>query len=157
MANPIDYHLADYRLAPAVISYREGMLRADNFDDLYFSADNGFDETQHEFIDGNHIADRLSDAAHFTIAETGFGTGLNFLALMKLLEDMRAKQQPTRQVDYISFEARPLPPDIIAKSHQMFPAIEQQSKKLIAALPPYWPGLHRCNFLGGKLPRRMIV
>ena len=93
MSDPVNHHSADYRLAPALISHRDGILRADNFDDLYFSADNGLDESQHVFIDGNHIADRLSNAAHFTIAETGFGTGLNFLAVMKLLEDIWQSSQ----------------------------------------------------------------
>ena len=133
-----------------MISHRDGILRADDFDDLYFSADNGLGESTHVFIDGNHIADRLSHAEHFTIAETGFGTGLNFLVVMKLLDDMTTKQSPMRQVDYISFEARPLPSEIMAKSHQAFPAIKKQSKKLIAALPPHWPGLHRSNFLGAN-------
>ena len=63
MSSPVKHHSADYRLTPAVISYRAGILRADNFDDLYFSADNGLDESQHVFIGGNHIADRLSNAA----------------------------------------------------------------------------------------------
>ncbi len=156
MSDPVNHHAANYRLAAPVISYRDGILRADNFDDLYFSADNGLDESQHVFIDSNHIADRISNAAHFTIAETGFGTGLNFLAVMKLLEDMTAKQPLMCQVDYISFEARPLPSEIITKSHQAFPAIKKQSKKLIAALPPYWPGLHRCNFLEGKLRLHLL-
>ena len=156
MSDSSTNYSADYRLAPAMISYRDGILRADNFDDLYFSADNGLDESQHVFIDGNHIADRLCNVAHFTIAETGFGTGLNFLAVMKLLGDMVAKPPIMRQIDYISIEARPLPTDMIAKSHQAFPAIKKQSKKLIAALPPYWPGLHRCNFLGGKLRLHLI-
>ena len=151
MSDPVNHHSANYRLSPPVVSYCDGILRADNFDDLYFSADNGLEESQHVFIDGNHIADRISNVEHFTIAETGFGTGLNFLAVMKLLEDMTAKQPPICQVDYISFESRPLPTEMITKSHQAFPAIKKQSKKLIAALPPNWPGLHRCNFLGGKL------
>ena len=90
------------------------------------------------------------------IAETGFGTGLNFLAVMKLLEDITAKQALMRQIDYISFEARPLPSEIMAKSHQAFPAIKKQSKKLIAALPPHWPGLHRCNFLEEKLRLHLV-
>ena len=156
MSDPVNHHSTDYRLNPAVISHRNGILRADNFDDLYFSADNGLDESQHVFIDGNHIADRLSNTAHLTIAETGFGTGLNFLVVMKLLEGITAKQQLMRQIDYISFEARPLPSEMILKSHQAFPAIKQQSKKLIAALPPRWPGLHRCNVLGGKLRLHLV-
>ncbi len=156
MSDPVNHHSADYRLTPAVISYHDGILRADNFDDLYFSSDNGLNESQHVFIDGNHIADRLSNAAHFTIAETGFGTGLNFLAVMKLLENLTVEQPRMRQIDYISFEARPLPSEMIAKSHQAFPAIKKQSKELIAAMPPHWPGLHRCNFLGGKLRLHLI-
>ena len=68
MSDSSTNYSADYRLAPAMISYRDGILRADNFDDLYFSADNGLDESQHVFIDGNNIADRISNAAHFTIA-----------------------------------------------------------------------------------------
>ena len=156
MPDPVNHYLADYRLAPPAISHRDGILRADNFDDLYFSVDNGLDETHHVFINGNDIAARLINAAHFTIAETGFGTGLNFLAVMKLLEGITAKQPLVPQIDYISFEAHPLPSDVIAKSHQAFPAVEQQSKKLIDALPPYWPGLHRCNFLGGKLRLHLV-
>ena len=103
MSDLVNHHSADYRLNPAVISHRNGILRADNFDDLYFSADNGLEESQHVFIDGNHIADRLSNTAHFTIAETGFGTGLDFLVVMKLLEDITAKQQRIRKIDYNSF------------------------------------------------------
>ena len=156
MSNSLNHHAADYRLAPPVISYRNGLLRADDFDDLYFSADNGLNESQHVFIDGNQIADRLCNAAHFTIAETGFGTGLNFLAVMKLLEKMSVKQRTLCQIDYISFEARPLPSDVMAKSHQAFSSLKKHSKKLIAALPPRWPGLHRCNFLGGKLRLHLI-
>ena len=60
------------------------------------------------------------------------------------------------QIDYISFEARPLPSDVMAKSHQAFSSLKKHSKKLIAALPPRWPGLHRCNFLGGKLRLHLI-
>ena len=68
-------------------------MRADNFNDLYFSADNGLAETQQVFLCGNEIAARLRGVSHF-IAETGFGTGLNFLAVMKLMENMAKKQLP---------------------------------------------------------------
>ena len=156
MSDPVSHHSANYRLASAVISQRNGILRADDFNDLYYSADDGLAEAQHVFLCGNKIASRLSSVAHFTIAETGFGTGLNFLAVMRLLEDMAEKQQPICQMDYVSFEARPLPTNIIEKSHLAFPAIKQQSKKLLAALPPNWPGLHRCDFLEGKLRLHLL-
>jgi tRNA 5-methylaminomethyl-2-thiouridine biosynthesis bifunctional protein len=156
MSDLVPHHSADYRLIPAVISQRDGILRADDFDDLYFSADNGLAETQHVFLCGNKIAKRLPGVTHFTIAEIGFGTGLNFLALMKLLENMAKKQLPICQIDYVSFEARPLPSHIMGKSHCAFPEIKQLSKKLLAALPPNWPGLHRCDFLEGKLRLHLL-
>ena len=86
MSDFVSHHSANYRLASAVISQRNGILRADDFNDLYYSADDGLAEAQHVFLCGNEIARRLSSVAHFTIAETGFGTGLNFLAVMRLVE-----------------------------------------------------------------------
>ena len=52
------------------------------FDDIYFSPLDGVAETTHVFINGNNLPARFSSLAPheiFTIGETGFGTGLNFL------------------------------------------------------------------------------
>ena len=53
---------------------------ADQFDDVYFSNDDGLAESHYVFYQQNHIPQRLQnhDRNHFAIAETGFGTGLNF-------------------------------------------------------------------------------
>ena len=157
MTNPVTHNSADYRLASAPLYYRDGVLRADDFDDLYYSTDNGLGEARHVFLDGNDLADRIATASQFTIAETGFGTGLNFLAVMALLEAMKHNQtQPVCQIDYISFESRPLPAAAMAQSHQAFPDLARHSDHLIAALPPQWPGLHRRDFLHGRLRLHLI-
>ena len=157
MTDPVTHHSADYRLASAPLSHRDGVLRADDFDDLYFSAEDGLGEARHVFLDGNDLAGRIAAAAQFTIAETGFGTGLNFLAVMALLESNAPKQnQPDCQIDYISFESRPLPAVVMAQSHQAFPDLARHSDELIAALPPQWPGLHRRDFLQGRLRLHLI-
>ena len=157
MTDPVTHHSADYRLASAPLSHRDGVLRADDFDDLYFSAEDGLGEARHVFLDGNDLAGRIAAAAQFTIAETGFGTGLNFLAVMALLESNAPKQnQPGCQIDYISFESRPLPTVVMAQSHQAFPDLARHSDELIAALPPQWPGLHRRDFLQGRLRLHLI-
>ena len=157
MTDPVTHQSADYRLASAPLSYRDGVLRADDFDDLYYSTDNGLGEARHVFLDGNDLADRIATASQFTIAETGFGTGLNFLAVIALLEAMTHKQtQPVCQIDYISFESRPLPAVAMAQSHQTFPDLARHSDDLIAALPPQWPGLHRRDFLHGRLRLHLI-
>ena len=57
------------------------------FDDVYFSRDSGLEETRHVFLTHNRLAERwraMATGEHFCIAETGFGTGLNFLAAWQL-------------------------------------------------------------------------
>ena len=156
MTEPVTHHSADYRLADAPLSQRDGVLRADDFDDLYFSADDGYAEARHVFLAGNDLPQRLATASHFTIAETGFGTGLNFLALLVLLDDGAVSHQGPCQIDYISVEARPLPAAVMTQSHQAFPALAKHSRDLVAALPPYWPGLHRCDFYNGRVRLHLI-
>jgi len=50
---------------------------ATQFDDPYYSLDNGLAETEHVFIKGNNLPSRFQAPLH--IAELGFGTGLNLL------------------------------------------------------------------------------
>jgi Uncharacterized conserved protein len=50
------------------------------FDDPYFTG--GLEETRHVFLAGNDLPQRLRDGFH--IAELGFGTGLNLLALAQV-------------------------------------------------------------------------
>ena len=57
------------------------------FDDIYFSKENGVEETTHVFVNGNNLEARfaaLKPDQIFTIGETGFGTGLNLLVAAAL-------------------------------------------------------------------------
>ena len=74
------------------------------FDDPYYSLDNGLAETQHVFLDGNDLPARFKDGFH--VAELGFGTGLNFLAT---LEAFRWSGTSGR-LRFTSFEAFPMAP-----------------------------------------------
>lgn len=68
--------------AKAALQWRDGLPYSVAFDDIYFSSDNGLLETEHVFIQGNDLTNRwqtLTESSRFTILETGFGTGLNFL------------------------------------------------------------------------------
>ena len=80
-------------------------LRSAQFDDIYFSPEDGWAETRHVFLDGNNLPQAWHAAEAFTIAETGFGTGLNFLAAACLFEETRT---PHQRLNYISFEKSPL-------------------------------------------------
>ena len=73
---------ANYQLDTPVVSLRGGVLRAIDFDDLYFDARDGLAESRYVFLKGTQLSDKLCASSHLTIAETGFGTGLNLLAVL---------------------------------------------------------------------------
>lgn len=79
--------------------------RSKEFDDVYFSAQDGLAETRHVFLDSNNLPKRFEGQKHFVICETGFGTGLNFLAVWKLFEAVKKTGQ---NLHYITFEKFPL-------------------------------------------------
>ena len=141
---------ANYRLDEAVVSERDGVLRADDYDDVYFAARDGLAESHHVFIDGTNFAETLHRHKHLTIAETGFGSGLNFLAVLDVLQKF-PDCQPDYQIDYIAFESRPLPADVIARTHAGFPSLAAHSTALLDNLPPRWPGVHLCHFNQGQV------
>ena len=136
----------NYKLDEPVVSWRDGVMREDEFDDLYFDAQDGLAESQYVFIKGTQLPDKLRTSSHLTIAETGFGTGLNFLAVMDLLPAF-----PHHQIDYISYEVRPLSPEIMAASHAVFPSLASYSAALLYNLPPRWPGLHLRHLNNGQV------
>ncbi len=87
-----------------------------DYNDIYFSTDDGLQETEYVFIQGNQLKQRFAshDISHFTIIETGFGTGLNFLAVAALwlaLAPVGAKLQ------YISIEKYPLTLADLSRAH----------------------------------------
>lgn len=53
---------------------------SNQFDDVYFSNQDGLEESRYVFQQGNQLWQRWQQhqQRHFVIAETGFGTGLNF-------------------------------------------------------------------------------
>jgi tRNA 5-methylaminomethyl-2-thiouridine biosynthesis bifunctional protein len=83
----------------------KGAIRSKEFDDVYFSTEDGLAETRHVFLDGNDLPAAWAVKQVFLIAETGFGTGLNFLAAWKLFNETAA---PGQALNFISFEKYPL-------------------------------------------------
>ncbi len=84
--------------------------RSERFDDVYFSAEDGLAETRHVFIEGNDLPARWGDKdfrGSFTVAETGFGTGLNFLAAWQFWDTFRVHNNP-RRLEFISVEKYPV-------------------------------------------------
>ncbi|MEC7703449.1 MAG: bifunctional tRNA (5-methylaminomethyl-2-thiouridine)(34)-methyltransferase MnmD/FAD-dependent 5-carboxymethylaminomethyl-2-thiouridine(34) oxidoreductase MnmC [Pseudomonadota bacterium] len=85
-------------------------IRSEEFDDIYFSPEDGVAETEYVFLRGNNLPQNWLDKDHFTIAETGFGTGLNFFVAWDMFEQTASPQQ---SLHFVSFEKFPLTPAVI--------------------------------------------
>jgi tRNA 5-methylaminomethyl-2-thiouridine biosynthesis bifunctional protein len=137
---------AIYELPMATVSFRDGIPHADDFADGYYGGAEGLAEARHVFLDGNDLGARFAAGDHLTIAETGFGTGLNCLAIMALLE-----RHPDMQIDYVSVERSPLTDDQMQAAHGAFPELAHPAAALRRALPPRWPGYHLVPLCDGRL------
>lgn len=110
-----------------------------DYNDVYFSREGGMAETAHVFLDGCGLTSGF-DHEHTVIAETGFGTGLNFLMAWKLFQETRKNDQT---LDFISFEKHPLNAEQIQEAHSPWlDALTPYVQKLCAALPLRVNGVH---------------
>ena len=120
------------------------MIRSTQFDDIYFSREDGLAETRHVFLNHNNLPVAFAGRDHFTIAETGFGTGLNFLAAWTLFEEHAA---PEAVLDFVSFELYPLSPDEIGPALDHWrDAFGDRLDRLVKHYPLRIPGWHRIDF-----------
>lgn len=113
---------------PDNIEWRANVPFSIQFDDPYYSADNGLAEAQHVFLSGNGLPKRFSP--EFQIAELGFGTGLNLLVALAAWRKSGVKGI----LHFTSFEAFPLTPEQMIKAHEAFPEL----KKLAIELASHW-------------------
>lgn len=102
--------------------------------DIYFTAGDGLGETRAVFLAGCGLPEGWSGRETFTIAETGFGTGLNFLAAWDLWRENRPS--PTAFLHFVSYEGFPLARDDAERALSAWPELAGLSERLIAV----WPG-----------------
>ena len=102
--------------------------------DVYFTAGDGLAETRAVFLKGCGLPEAWTGRDEFTIAETGFGTGLNFLALCELWQANRP--HPDAWLHFVSFEGFPLTRDDAARALNIWPELKPYADRLLAA----WPG-----------------
>lgn len=96
---------------PHPLEWRTGDVPVSRqFDDPFFSLDNGLAETTYVFLSGNDLPERFCDGFH--IAELGFGTGLNFLASLAAFRAAKT----AGVLHFTSFEAFPLQSDDLARA-----------------------------------------
>ncbi|MCY4095868.1 MAG: tRNA (5-methylaminomethyl-2-thiouridine)(34)-methyltransferase MnmD, partial [Gammaproteobacteria bacterium] len=123
------------------IEWIDERLHSKRFHDIYFAHD-GPAETRRVFIDPAHLIERIHNQATFSIMEFGFGTGLNFLTLARMLKDHRVRSR----VRYISVDNYPLKSTDIARALRPYGDELDLLDALLSHLPPRVPGWHKRYF-----------
>ncbi|WP_366655526.1 tRNA (5-methylaminomethyl-2-thiouridine)(34)-methyltransferase MnmD [Fodinicurvata sp. EGI_FJ10296] len=127
--------------------------RSRAYDDLYFSGEDGLAESRFVFLDGVGLNENWAGRRGFTIGETGFGTGLNFLAAWDRWR--RSPDRPER-LHFLSVEAEPLQATDIRRAHARWPELADLSARLADALPAPVGGFHRRHFDGGRVTLTLL-
>ncbi|NVK18279.1 MAG: bifunctional tRNA (5-methylaminomethyl-2-thiouridine)(34)-methyltransferase MnmD/FAD-dependent 5-carboxymethylaminomethyl-2-thiouridine(34) oxidoreductase MnmC [Methylocystaceae bacterium] len=123
------------------------------FDDVYFSADDGLAESQYVFLDGCGVSESFDGKDHVTIAETGFGTGLNFLLTLKAWQET----QTDCIMHYISVEGFPLTKDQLRSAYKNFPGLDVFTEELLSVYPTLTPGFHHLVLQGGRVKLTLLL
>lgn len=133
----------------------EGTPMSAQFEDIYFSNQDGLEEARHVFLQGNHFPERFATHPIETcvIAETGFGTGLNFLTLWQSFNQFKATQPDAtlQRLHFISFEKYPLSKQDLITAHNCWPELKALSQSLIENWPIPLAGNHRILLQNGHV------
>lgn len=136
----------------AVIEWRDGVPCSTRFDDVYFSRDNGLEEARHVFIRHNRLVDRFPGVpagGSFVIAETGFGSGLNFLAAWQTWEASNPADNAC--LHFVSVERYPLDREDLSQALALWPELADYATQLLEHYPPPVQGAHRLVLAGGRV------
>lgn len=136
---------------PPLIDWSSGAPRAVAFDDGYFARGDGLAESRAVFLAGLGLPDAWAGRDRFTVAELGFGTGLNILALLQLWSAHRPPG--ASRLHLFSVEAFPLAPADAARALAAWPELAVLAEPLLALWPRGRSGLHRFGWpaLGATL------
>lgn len=137
-------------LVPAGLAFDEGVPVNLQYGDVYHSRSGALAQARHVFLSGNGLPERWRARDAFTICETGFGTGNNFLAAW---EAWRSDPQRCRRLHFVSFEGHPFrASDMAALAHRVEePSVRALAAQLAQAWPLPVPGTHRLDFEEGAV------
>lgn len=140
------------KLIPATLALRDDRTPfSPLYGDIYHSAAGAFAQAEYVFLRGNGLPERWRARRAFTIVETGFGLGGNFLATWAA---WRADPNRCERLAYVSIEKHPFSADDLRALHQRIvadAALAALAGPLTQAWPMLTPGLHRLEFDEGRV------
>jgi len=138
-------------LIPARVGFdAHGTPFSEQYDDIYHARLGALEQAEHVFLRGNGLPERWRGKPSFTVCETGFGLGQNFLALWGA---WRADPQRSPRLHVLSFEAHPFSRSDLSQvlMRSVPPDLRGLAEQLAEQWPAALPGVHRLEFEGGAL------
>lgn len=123
------------------------------YDDVYHSAHGGPAQASHVFLAGNGLPERWRGCERFTVLETGFGLGLNFLATWSA---WAADPERCPHLHFVSVEKHPFVAADLASAHAAWPQFAIPAAELRAGWPPLEKGTHTLPLAGGAVTLTLI-
>lgn len=146
---PFPRQVAGKSLVPASLVFTEnGTPFSEAFGDVYHSADGGPGQAEFVFLGGNGLPERWRGRHSFTVLETGFGTGLNFLATWNV---WRSDKDRPVLLRFVSVEKSPFRSADLEILHRSWPELAPCSALLREAWPALETGRHRLAFEAGRV------
>lgn len=141
-------------IVPARLEFKDGVPYSAVYGDIYHSADGGAGQARHVFLQGCGLPQAWSQRSKFVVLETGFGTGLNFLATWAAWRDDPAR---CTRLHFLSVEKHPFRAEDLAQLHAQCPEFAPLSEELLANWPTLTPGFHRIALDGGRVQLTLML
>ena len=144
---PRELHPATLTLAP------DGTPVSEKYGDVYHSAAGGHAQARHVFLAGNGLPQRWRGCEAFSILETGFGLGVNFMATWLAWRD---DPQRSQTLQFTSLEKHPFSAADLALAHAAWPEFAGLSAMLCASWPLLVAGAHRIELDDGRVVLQLV-
>ncbi|MEN9362545.1 MAG: 5-methylaminomethyl-2-thiouridine methyltransferase [Verrucomicrobiota bacterium] len=113
----------------------------------------GLEETEYVFLAPNRVRQRLALGESLRVGETGFGTGLNFLALWRAWKEGGGRGE----ILFVSTEKHLLDRATLERALAPWPQLRAEAQELITAWPPAFPGQHLLDFENGRVRLLLLL
>ena len=139
------------------ITWEKNAPFSTQFRDIYFNPEYGIQESNFVFIDANNLQSRWEKSNQnevFTICETGFGTGLNFINCLILIDQLKSIGP---MIHYYSCELYPMEKHEIKKSLSIFPQIDSIVHSIIEKYNPDLEGWQKIEMNNKSITLNLFI
>lgn len=152
-------------MSEPVVWTSDGSPHSPRFNDRYRSRSGGVAQAAGVFLAGCGLPQRWRGKAKFTVLETGFGLGMNFLTTWAAWE---ADAQRCARLSFVSMEAYLVSAADIARSAlvsnttgeadaPLIARVQALAPQLAAACQDLSPGIHRLRFADGQVQLTLAI